>query len=61
MRKSELEKYARLIARKGVNVQPGQLVTVNANVQDAEFARMVVRNVMQPVLPRSMWTGRMMK
>lgn len=43
MRKSELEKYARLIARKGVNVQPGQLVTVNANVHDAEFARMVVK------------------
>jgi len=43
MKKTELEQYARLIARKGVNVQKGQQVIINAAVQDAAFARMVAK------------------
>lgn len=42
MKKQDLKKYARLIARKGVNVQKDQPVTVTASVNDADFVHMVV-------------------
>ncbi|MCF0136269.1 MAG: aminopeptidase [Lachnospiraceae bacterium] len=42
MKKTDLKKYARLIARKGANVQPGQQVVVAAAVTDADFVHMVV-------------------
>ena len=42
MKKTELRKYARLIARKGVNVQKGQSVIVCAEVEQPEFVAMVV-------------------
>ena len=37
-----IERYARLIVRKGVNVREGQEVVVNAPVECAEFARLLV-------------------
>ncbi len=42
MKKTTLKKYARLIARVGANVQKGQPVIVYANVEQYEFAAMVV-------------------
>lgn len=37
------EKLAELVVKKGVNVQPGQLVVINANVHDAAFVRRLAR------------------
>ena len=42
MKKTTLRKYARLIARVGANVRKGQPVIVYANVEQFEFAGMVV-------------------
>ena len=42
MKKTTLQKYARLIARKGVNVQKGQEVMVFASLDQPEFIKMVV-------------------
>ena len=42
MKKTVLQKYARLIARKGVNVQKGQDVVVQARLDQPEFIQMVV-------------------
>lgn len=35
-----LRKYARLAVRTGANIQPGQLLVINASVKDHEFAKM---------------------
>lgn len=40
--KPKLERYADLIVRKGVNVKPGQEVVVQASVDVAAFARLLV-------------------
>ena len=40
---SSIERYAELIVRKGVAVQPGQEVVVSAPVETAPFARLLVR------------------
>ena len=42
MNKTRLRKYARLIARVGVNVQKGQEVMVQAELDQPEFVKMVV-------------------
>ena len=42
MNKTRLKKYANLIARCGVNVQKGQVVVVNAGLDQPEFVKMVV-------------------
>ena len=42
MKKTAMQKYAALIAKKGVNVQKGQEVVINASVEQPEFVRMVV-------------------
>ncbi len=42
MKKSVLRKYAKLIVRKGVNVQKNQDVIIHANVTDAYFVEYVV-------------------
>ncbi len=42
MKKSTMQKYARLVAQKGVNVQKGQEVIVNASLDQPEFVKMVV-------------------
>ena len=42
MNKSKLRAYARLIARKGANVQPGQEVFISAGLDQPEFVQMVV-------------------
>ena len=42
MKKSVLRQYARLIARSGVNVQPGQEVFIIAELDQPEFVAMVV-------------------
>ena len=42
MKKSVLRNYARLIARTGANVQPGQEVFISAGLDQPEFVQMVV-------------------
>ena len=42
MKKTILRKYARLIARSGVNIQPGQEVFVQADLDQPEFVKMLV-------------------
>ena len=42
MKKTLLRKYAKLIARVGANIQPKQVVRLFANVENHEFAAMVV-------------------
>ena len=42
MNKTRLRKYAKLIARVGVNVQKGQEVMVQAELDQPEFVKMVV-------------------
>lgn len=42
MKKSVLQNYARLIARKGINVQKGQEVIVIAGLDQPDFVKMVV-------------------
>lgn len=42
MKKSVLKEYARLIARKGVNVQKGQEVVINAQLDQPEFVKILV-------------------
>jgi aminopeptidase len=42
MKKTVLRKYARLIARMGVNVQKGQEVFISCELDQPEFVRMVV-------------------
>lgn len=41
MKKESLEKYAHLLVRVGLDVQPGQKVIIEAPVETYEFARMV--------------------
>ena len=43
MKKSIMQKYARLAVRKGINVQKGQGVQINVAPEQYEFARMCVR------------------
>ena len=42
MNKTRLRKYANLIARTGVNIQKGQEVIINAELDQPEFVAMVV-------------------
>ena len=42
MKKTVLRKYAQLIARMGVNVQPGQEVFIRAGLDQPEFVKMLV-------------------
>lgn len=42
MKKTTMQKFAKLIARKGVNVRKGQEVVVNASLDQPEFVKMVV-------------------
>ena len=42
MKKTILRKYARLIAECGVNVQKGQEVFIQAELDQPEFVQMVV-------------------
>ena len=42
MKKTVLREYAKLIVRKGVNVQKGQEVMVYADLDQPEFVQMVV-------------------
>ncbi len=42
MNKTRLRKYANLIARTGVNIQKGQEVIINAELDQPEFVKMVV-------------------
>ncbi|TDW23128.1 aminopeptidase [Kribbella kalugense] len=42
-----LERFADLVVRVGVNVQPGQGVVVNADVAEADLARLVVESAYQ--------------
>lgn len=39
-----LEKYAELAVKVGVNIQPGQTLVVNTTLDSAEFVRLVVKN-----------------
>ena len=42
MKKSVLKNYARVVARMGANVQKGQEVIINADLDQPEFVKMVV-------------------
>ena len=42
MKKTTMQKYARLVARKGINVQKGQEVVINAGLDQPEFVKMLV-------------------
>ena len=42
MKKTVLRSYARLIARTGVNIQPGQEVFIQADLDQPEFVKMLV-------------------
>ena len=42
MKKTTMQKYARLVARKGVNIQKGQEVIINADLDQPEFVKMLV-------------------
>ena len=42
MKKTVLRSYARLIARTGVNIQPGQEVFIEADLDQPEFVQMLV-------------------
>ena len=42
MKKTVLRSYARLIARAGVNIQPGQEVFIEADLDQPEFVQMLV-------------------
>lgn len=39
----QLEKYAELVVKMGINVQPGQILVVNATLEEASFVRKVVK------------------
>ena len=38
-----LEKYAKLLVRNGLNIQKDQLLVVNAPIESAEFVRIVAK------------------
>ncbi|WRK51911.1 aminopeptidase [Coprobacillaceae bacterium CR2/5/TPMF4] len=40
-----LLKYARLIVKAGVNVQKGQIVVIDAPVENAKLARMIAKKL----------------
>lgn len=42
MKKTVMQKYAKLIARKGINVKKGQEVVVSASLDQPDFVKMVV-------------------
>ena len=42
MKKTVLKEYARLLACKGVNIQKGQDLVINASLDQPEFVKMVV-------------------
>lgn len=42
-----LEKYAELAVKVGVNIQPGQMLAINATLDAAEFVRLVVKKAYQ--------------
>ena len=42
MRKAQLQKYAKLLARVGLNIKKGQTVFVAAELDQPEFVTMVV-------------------
>ncbi|MEI7025071.1 aminopeptidase [Paenibacillus sp. y28] len=42
-----LEKYAELVVRVGVNIQPGQVLLVESPLEAAELTRMIVRKAYQ--------------
>lgn len=42
MKKTVMQKYAKLIARKGINVKKGQEVIVSASLDQPEFVKMVI-------------------
>lgn len=55
--KNNYAKYARLIARKGINVQKNQEVIVNASLDQPEFVKMVVEECYRAGAKKSRWNG----
>ena len=45
MKKSQLKKYAKLVARVGLNVKKGQSVFISASLDQPEFVTMVVEEI----------------
>ena len=42
MKKTIIRQYAKLIAVKGINIQKGQEVMINASVENPEFVKILV-------------------
>ena len=42
-----LQKYAKLLVSTGINVQPGHTVVIYAEVEQAPFARLLVKEAYQ--------------
>ena len=42
MKKSDLRKYAKLVAKVGANIQKGQQVKINASIEQSDFVLLVV-------------------
>ena len=40
---NNLEKYAELAVKVGVNIQKGQVLVVNGSIENAEFIRLIVK------------------
>ena len=57
MKKTVLRSYARLIARAGVNIRPGQEVFIEADLDQPEFVQMLVRSAISARPKRWWWTG----
>ena len=45
--KEKLSKYAQLIVKAGLNVQPAQIVVIDAPVESVELVRLVTKEAFQ--------------
>ena len=56
-----LQKYAKLLVSTGINVQPGHTVVIYAEVEQAVFARLLVKEAYQLGASEVIVNGVMMK
>lgn len=52
-----MQKFAKLIAVKGVNVRKGQEVVVNASLDQPEFVKWWLKNAIARAQAKSRWSG----
>ena len=53
----KLRAYARLIARMGVNVQPGQEVVIRSEPEQTDFLEILIDECYRAGAARSAWNG----